>query len=219
MGTGVRSQPLRGTPWTPVPVQYLPPSSCWVLYTIRNLAPRLLLPRGRCYYKCALLYMRDAYGILHGRHVCYYTRVIPVHYRTDDTCATLHVRHATTDRNTRALPTRGHARPRVRLAERRITNLCAHRSLCCSTRARSLHVGTPAHVCTVYGRPVRNLRARAGRHTTDSLPKHSLRPRSDLPLDRAPPFRTFPSISRNGGTETPPRGRSRLLAGAQAGGI
>ena len=28
------------------------------------------------------------------------------------------------------------------------------------TRARSLHVGTPAHVCTVNGRPVNNLRAR-----------------------------------------------------------
>ena len=68
----------------------------------------------------------------------------------------------------RALPTRGHARPRVHLADRRITNLCAHRSLCYSTRARVLHVGTPAHVCTVYGRPVRNLGARAGRYTTST---------------------------------------------------
>ena len=40
------------------------------------------------------------------------------------------------------------------------------RSLCYSTRARWLHVGTPAHVCPVYGRPVLNLRERAGRYTT-----------------------------------------------------
>ena len=87
-------------------------------------------------------------------------------YRTDDTCATVHVRHATTDRNTRALPTRGHARPRAHRADRRITNLCAHRSLCYGTRARWLHVATPAHVCTVSGRSVLNLRAGAGRYTT-----------------------------------------------------
>ena len=42
--------------------------------------------------------------------MCYCTRVIPVHYRTDETCATVHVRHGTTDRNTRALSTRGHTR-------------------------------------------------------------------------------------------------------------
>ena len=98
--------------------------------------------------------------------MCYCTRVIPVHYRTDDTCATVQVRHATTNRNTRALPTRGHARPPVHRADSRITNLCAHRSLCYSTRVRWLHVGTPAHLCTVYGRLVLNLRARAGRYTT-----------------------------------------------------
>ena len=98
--------------------------------------------------------------------MCYCTRVILVHYRTDDTCTTVHVRRATTDRNTRALPTRGHARPRVHLADRRITNLCAHRSLCYSTRARWLHVGTPAHVCTVHGRSVLNFCAPAGRYTT-----------------------------------------------------
>ena len=115
---------------------------------------------------CALLYTHDAYRLPHGRHVCYCTRVILVHYRTDDTCATVHVRLATTDRNTRALPTRGHARPRVHRADRWIPNLCAHRSLCYSTRARWLHVGTPAPVYTVYGRSVSNLRARAGRYTT-----------------------------------------------------
>ena len=128
--------------------------------------PQLLLPRGRCYYPCALLYTPDAHRLRHGRHVCQRAHVARVDYPMDDTCANVHVRHATTDRNTRALPTRGHARPRVHLTDCRITNLCARRSLCCSTRARSLHVGTPAHVCTVYGRPVRNLRARAGRYTT-----------------------------------------------------
>ena len=156
-------------PWTPVPVLYLPLSACRVLYTMKNLAPQLLLPRGRCYYTCALLYRRDAYRLPHGRHVGYCTRVILVHYGTDDTCTTVHVRHATTDRNTRALPTRGHARPLVHSADRRITNLCAHRSLCYSTRARWLHVGTPAHMCTVYGRSVLNLRARAGRYTTYTM--------------------------------------------------
>ena len=35
-------RPLRGTPRTPVSVQYLPPSVCWVLYTIKILAPELL---------------------------------------------------------------------------------------------------------------------------------------------------------------------------------
>ena len=98
--------------------------------------------------------------------MCPRAHVIRVDYPTDDTCATVHVRHATTDRKTRTLPTGGHARPCVHLAERWITNLCAHRSLCYSTRARWLHVGTPAHVCTVYGRLVLNLRARAGRYTT-----------------------------------------------------
>ena len=97
-------------------------------------------------------------------HYC--TRVILTDYRTDDTCATVHVRHATTDPNTRALPTRGHARPHVHRADRRIANFCAHRSLCYSTRARWPHVGAPAHVCTVYGRSGLNLRARAGRYTT-----------------------------------------------------
>ena len=87
-------------------------------------------------------------------------------FRTDDTCATLHVRHAMTDRNTRALLTRGHALPRVHCADRRITILRAHRSLRYSTRARWIHVGTPAHVCTVHSRSVLNLRARAGRYTT-----------------------------------------------------
>ena len=87
-------------------------------------------------------------------------------YRMYDTCATVHVRHATTDRSTPALPTRGHARPRVHLADRRVTNLCARRSLYYSTRACPLHVGTPAHVCTVYGRPVHNVHGRAGRYTT-----------------------------------------------------
>ena len=98
--------------------------------------------------------------------MCYCTRVLLVHYRTDDTCGAVHERHATTDRNTRALPTRGHARPRVHRADRRIANLCAHRSLGYSTRARWPHVGTPAHVGTVYGRSGLNLRARAGRYTT-----------------------------------------------------
>ena len=97
-----------------------------VLYSIKNLAPQLLSPRGRCYYTCALLYTRAAYRLPHGRHVCYCTRVLLVHYRTDDTCAAVHVRHATTDRNTRALSTRGHAGPRVHRADRRIANLCAH---------------------------------------------------------------------------------------------
>ena len=153
-------------PWTPVPVQYLPPSACRVLYTMKNLAPQLLLPRRRCYYTCALLYTRGAYRLRHGRHMCPRAHVTRVDYPTDDTCATVHVRHVTTDRNKRALPTRGHARPRVHLADRRITNLCGRRSLYYSTRARPLHVGTPAHVCTVYGRPVNNLRARAVRYTT-----------------------------------------------------
>ena len=36
------------------------------------------------------------------------------------------------------------------------------------TRAPSLHLGTPAHVCTVYGRPVRNICALAGRYTSQS---------------------------------------------------
>ena len=59
--------------------------------------------------------------------MCYCKRVIPVHYRTDDTCATVHVRHATADRSSRALPTRGHARPRVHRAGRQINN-CRARS-------------------------------------------------------------------------------------------
>ena len=37
-------------------------------------------------------------------------------------------------------------------------------------RARWLHVSTPAHVYTVYGRPVLNLLARVGRYTTSTLP-------------------------------------------------
>ena len=109
-------------------------------------------------------------------HYC--TRALLTDYRTDDTCAAVHVRHATTDRNTRALPTRGHARPRVHRADRRIGNLCAHRSLGYSTRARWPHVCTPAHVCTVYGRSGLNLRARAGRYTTSidnvKVYKHSV---------------------------------------------
>ena len=100
--------------------------------------------------------------------MCYCTRVILVHYCTDDTCATVHVHHATTDRNTRALSTRGYARPRVNRADRWIANLCAHRSLCYSTRARWPDVGTPTHVCTVYGRSGLNLRARADRYTTST---------------------------------------------------
>ena len=55
-------------------------------------------------------------------------------YRTDDTCAAIHVRHATTPRPV-------------------------------GTRARSRHMGTPAHVCTVYGLLVNNLRG-PGRYTT-----------------------------------------------------
>ena len=90
-------------------------------------------------------------------------------YRTADMCATVHVRHAMTDRNTRALRTRGHARPRVHYADRRIANFCVHRSLCYSTRARWLYVGTPADMCTVYGRSVLNLRARAGHYTTECI--------------------------------------------------
>ena len=90
-------------------------------------------------------------------------------YRTDDTCATVHVRHATTDRNTLALPTRGHTRPRVHCAGRPVNNLRAHRSLCYSTRARWPHVGTPAHLCTVYDCSGLNLHARAGRYTTSQL--------------------------------------------------
>ena len=139
-------------------------------------------------------------------------QVARIDYPTNDTCATVHVRHATTDRSTRVLSTRRHARPRVHLADRRITNLRARRSLHYSTCARPLHVGTPAHVCTVYGRPVNNLRARAGRYTTDPLPSLSLRPRSVLPLNHTASFRTFPLIARYGGTGTPPRGRPRLLA-------
>ena len=72
-----------------------------------------------------------------------------VDYSTDDTCATVHVRHTTADQSTRALPTRGHARPCVHCAGRQITNLCARRSLYYSTRARSLHVGTPP-TCAPY---------------------------------------------------------------------
>ena len=97
--------------------------------------------------------------------MCPRAHVTRVDYLTNDTCATVHVRHATTDRSTRALPTRGHAQPSVHLADRRITNICTRRSLYYSTRACPLHVGTPAHVRTVYGRPVTNLRARAGRYT------------------------------------------------------
>ena len=55
--------------------------------------------------------------------------VIPVDYRTDDKCVTVHVRHATTDRILRALPTRGHARPRVHRAGRPIHDLRACQSL------------------------------------------------------------------------------------------
>ena len=65
-----------------------------------------------------------------------------------------------------ALRTRGHARPRVHLADRRIANLCARRFLCYSTFVCSLHVGTPAHVCTVYGLPVNNHRARRSLYYT-----------------------------------------------------
>ena len=50
-------------------------------------------------------------------------------YRTDDTCATAQVRHATTDRNMRALPTRGHARPRVHRAVCPVNNQRARRYL------------------------------------------------------------------------------------------
>ena len=99
--------------------------------------------------------------------MCRRAHVTGVDYPTDDTYATVHVRHSTTDRVTRAIPTRGLARPRVQLADSRITNLCARRSLCYRTRAGSLHVFTPAHVCIIYFRPVRNLTARAGRYTTD----------------------------------------------------
>ena len=81
MRTGVRSKPLRGTPWTPVPVQYLPPSACRVLYTIKTPALQLPLRHGCCHYTCALLYTRDAYILPHGRHVCYYTRT-PRHDRS-----------------------------------------------------------------------------------------------------------------------------------------
>ena len=90
-----------------------------------------------------LLYTRNTRTLPHGRHVCYCTRTL-----------------RTTDRNTRALPTRGHARPHVHRADRRMANFCAHWSLCYNTRARWPHVGTPAHVCTVYGRSGLNLRAR-----------------------------------------------------------
>ena len=128
--------------------------------------PQFLLPRGRCYYTCALLYTPDAYRLPHGRHVCPRAHIIRVDYPADDTCASDHVRHATTDRSTRALPTRGHARPRAPLADRRITNLCVRQSLCYSTCGRWLHVATPAHVCIVYGRSGSNLRALAGRYTT-----------------------------------------------------
>ena len=134
---------------------------------------------------CALLYTRDTYRLPHGRHVCQRAHVPRVDYPPDDTCATLHVRYATTDRGTRALPTRGHVRPRVHLANRRITNLCARRSLCYSTRAHWPHVGTPAHVCTLYGRPVLNLRVRASRYS---------RVRS---RPSAPSIRGLPSNSAN----------------------
>ena len=45
--------------------------------------------------------------------MCQRAHITRVDYPTDDTCATVHVRHATTVRNTRALPTPGHTRPRV----------------------------------------------------------------------------------------------------------
>ena len=61
--------------------------------------------------------------------MCYFTRVIPVDYRADDTCATVHVRYATTDRHACALPTRGHTRPRVHRAGRPVNNLRVRREL------------------------------------------------------------------------------------------
>ena len=98
-----------------------------------------------------------------------YTNAHTVDYLTDDTCVTVPVRYIRTDRSTRALPTLGHTRPRVYRAGRQITNLRACRSLYYSTRARSLHVGISAYVCTVYGRSVNNLRARADRYTTGTV--------------------------------------------------
>ena len=81
-------------------------------------------------------------------HYC--TRVMLTDYSTDDTCATVHVRHATTDRSTRALPTRGHACPSVHLADCRITNLCGRRSLLYSTCARGLYTWAHPPTCAPY---------------------------------------------------------------------
>ena len=117
-----------------------------VLYTIKKLAPQLLLTHGRCYCTCELLYTRDAYKLPHGRHVCKRLHVTRVDYVTDETCATVHVRHTTTDRSKRALPTRGHALPRVHRPAGQITNSRPCRSSYYTTSARSLHVGTAAHV-------------------------------------------------------------------------
>ena len=130
VGTGVRSQPLRGTPQTPVPVQYLPHSACRLLYTIKNLSLQLLLPRGRYYYTCALLYTRDTYRLPHGRHMCYCTRT-PRNDRSEHARAPYTWARPPTYtpcrppdhqlmrasvvmlQYPRALATRGHTRPRV----------------------------------------------------------------------------------------------------------
>ena len=73
----------------------------------------------------------------------------------------------TTDRNTRVLPTRGHARQRVHRADRRITNLCAHRSLGYSTRPG--HTWAHQRTCAPYTAVPVLTSARAGRYTTNRL--------------------------------------------------
>ena len=78
---------------------------------------------------CGLLHTLSSYQLPHGPHVCYCTCVIPVDYRTDDTRVTVLLPHATPDWYTRALPTRGHARPCIHRAGRHIHNFRARRSL------------------------------------------------------------------------------------------
>ena len=60
--------------------------------------------------------------------MCYCRRVLPVDYRTDHTCAPVDVRHVTTDRHARTLPTSEHARPRVHRAGCSVNNFCARQS-------------------------------------------------------------------------------------------
>ena len=109
-----------------------------------------------------LTHTRNTHKLPHGRHVCYCT------------CT------PRKDRSEYARAPYTWARPlvrlRIHLSDRRITDLCARRSLNYSTRARPLYVGTPAYMCNVHGRPVKNLRARAGRGNTPVKRRQTLLP-------------------------------------------